>query len=101
MFQAGLLLIVYFPVYTAIGMCLALMLIGCWQDQDGSNCLGICLEGLSRTTATSHAILCTGCESAVHQTHTVQKEPQQCGIVTELHLQARGIGSLRVYKQHC
>ena len=35
-------------------------------------CLGIFLEGLSRTTATSHAILCTGQESAVHHTHTVQ-----------------------------
>lgn len=53
-------------------MCHAFLLTGCWQDHNGSNCLGICLEGLSRTMATNHAILCTGWESAVHQTHTVQ-----------------------------
>jgi len=37
MFRAGLLLISRgsYSIYTAIGICNAFMLTGCWQDHDG------------------------------------------------------------------
>jgi len=36
MFRAGLLLVIsrYYSVYAAIGICLAFMLTGCWQERD-------------------------------------------------------------------
>jgi len=37
MFRVGLLLIrSFYSVYTAIGICNACMLNGCWQDRNGS-----------------------------------------------------------------